>query len=232
MEYEIVRSNIINVEADAIVLPANAQLKEGSGASAAIFEAAGRNKLKKACEKIGHWEVGSATVTYAYDLEADYIIHAVVPKWIDGYCDEYGLLSAAYLSALKVADDLKCESIAFPILSSGNNGFDKEIAFEIAEESIKSFEAENLKKVFLVIYGEGMIEYINKRNIEYKTIHEGLAYEDKAQKRKKLNKDKREKLLDDFVGFFEKENIQKIMNCGKKIAKLVLNKNKEKNGSK
>ena len=51
MKFDLVKSNIINVTADAIVLPANSMLKEGSGASAAIFEAAGRKDLTKACKK-------------------------------------------------------------------------------------------------------------------------------------------------------------------------------------
>ena len=86
MKFELVKTNIINIPADAIVLPANTLLKEGSGASAAIFEAAGRKKLTQACKKIGSCEVGSAVPTLAFNLDANYIIHAVVPKWID-ICD-------------------------------------------------------------------------------------------------------------------------------------------------
>ena len=59
MKFEIVKSNIINIPADAVVLPANTSLKEGSGASRAIFEAAGRKKLTQACKEIGYCEVGS-----------------------------------------------------------------------------------------------------------------------------------------------------------------------------
>ena len=138
MKFDIVKTNIVNVHADAIVLPANTALKEGSGTSTAIFEAAGRKKLTQACKKIGSCEVGSAVPTLAFDLEAKYIIHAVVPKWIDGNHNEYDLLSSAYLSALKVADIMGCTSIAFPLLASGNNGYDLDLAFQIAKESINS----------------------------------------------------------------------------------------------
>ena len=88
MKFDLVKTNIVNVSADAIVLPANEKLKEGSGTSTAIFEAAGRKQLTQACKKIGSCEVGSAVPTLAYNLNAKYIIHAVVPKWIDGNHDE------------------------------------------------------------------------------------------------------------------------------------------------
>lgn len=83
-----------------------------------------------------------------------------MPRWIDGEHSEYDLLSSAYLASLNIAEVMGCESVAFPLLASGNNGFDKQLAFRIAEESIKSFESVKLKKVFLVIYGDTMETYM------------------------------------------------------------------------
>lgn len=158
MNFNVVRNDITNMKTDAIVLPANTLLKEGSGTSKAIFEKAGRAQLEKACadflKKYHHVHVGDAVVTSGYNLEAKYIIHAILPKWIDGDHDEYAHLSTAYLSALYWADTIGCESIAFPLLASGNNKFDLSLAFEIAKESIESFEPKNkLKDVYLVMYG-------------------------------------------------------------------------------
>ena len=90
--YSFVDTDICNIGVDAIVLPANESLKEGSGASTALFQAAGRNELTRACEKIGHCDVGSAVVTDAFNLNAQFIIHACVPKWVDGDHGEYKLL--------------------------------------------------------------------------------------------------------------------------------------------
>lgn len=160
MQFEIIKANIVDVASDAIVLPANEALKEGSGTSKAIFTAAGRKELTKACKELGHCSTGSAVPTLAYNLSSKYIIHAVVPKWIDGEHSEYDLLSSAYLASLNIAEVMGCESVAFPLLASGNNGFDKQLAFRIAEESIKSFESVKLKKVFLVIYGDTMETYM------------------------------------------------------------------------
>ena len=154
MNFTVVRANIADFAADAIVLPANEYLKEGSGTSTAIFSAAGRSELTKACAEIGHCDTGSAVPTPAFDLDAKYIIHAVVPKWIDGEHNEYGALSSAYLTALNLADIMSCRSIAFPLLASGNNGFDRALAFKIAERSINNFEGKNIKDVILVIYDE------------------------------------------------------------------------------
>lgn len=93
MELKFLKGNIADAKVDAIVLPANTKLKEGSGASEAIFKAAGKKELTKACKKIGSCEIGSAVPTLGYNLPAKYIIHAVVPKWVDGEHNEYDLLS-------------------------------------------------------------------------------------------------------------------------------------------
>lgn len=158
MTIEIVRNDITNMKADAIVLPANKYLKEGSGTSKAIFEKAGRAQLEKVCrdylKKHGDLWIGSAVLTPAFNLDADYIIHAVLPKWIDGEHDEYNLLSTAYLSSLQLADLAGCKTVAFPLLASGNNRFDLNLAFGIAVESIESFRPSNkLEKAYLVVYG-------------------------------------------------------------------------------
>jgi len=166
MKFEIVRNDIVNMEVDAIVLPANTKLHEGSGVSKHIFEKAGRKNLEKACKKIGKAEVGTAVPTVGYDLDADYIIHAVVPKWIDGTHNEYQYLSAAYLSALYLANEIGCTSLAFPLLAAGNQGFDEELAFEIAQRSIELFEPDyRLEKVYLVVYNKEVMTMLRNRNI-------------------------------------------------------------------
>ena len=154
MNFILIKANIVNVSADAIVLPANRRLKEGPGASAAIFNAAGRENLAEACSNIGYCKTGSAVPTPAFNLDANYIIHASVPKWRGGGHHEYSLLSSAYFTSLKLADMLRCQSIAFPLLASGNNGFDLTLAFKIAKKSINEYREKNLKSVILVVYDD------------------------------------------------------------------------------
>ena len=179
MKFEIIKANIVDVASDAIVLPANDALKEGSGTSKAIFTAAGRKELTKACKELGHCNTGSAIPTLAFNLRSKYIIHAVVPKWIDGEHSEYDLLSSAYLASLNIAEVMGCESVAFPLLASGNNGFDKQLAVRVAEESIESFQGVNLKKVFLVIYGDNMENYIKSLGYNVFVIPANIKVNDK-----------------------------------------------------
>ena len=175
MDFEIVRNDITNMKADAIVLPANKSLKEGSGTSQAIFEKAGRAKLEKACsdflKKHKNTWIGRAVLTNGFDLDADYIIHAILPKWIDGEHNEYSLLSTAYLTALEMADQAGCRTVAFPLLASGNDGFDMKLVFEIAVESINSFKPANkLERVYLVLYGMRAVALAKERGYEVDEI--------------------------------------------------------------
>lgn len=164
MKFEIVEANIVDLAADAIILPANEKLREGSGASTAIFQAAGRRELMAACRKIGHCETGSAVPTSAFHLkDLNYIIHAVVPKWKDGKHNEYEMLSSAYMSALYIADEMKCREIAFPLLAAGNNGFDTELAFEVAHDSVNSFQGKNLNTAILVLYGSRLASKLEQQ---------------------------------------------------------------------
>ena len=236
MVFEIVKTNIVNVTADAIVLPANSKLKEGSGTSTAIFQAAGRKKLTKACKDIGFCEVGSAVPTLAFDLDAEYIIHAVVPKWIDGNKGEYDILCSAYLTALKLADVMGCKTIAFPLLASGNNGFDKELAFEIAKESFESFEGYYLKKALLVIYGEPVAALVRRRGYNYIEIPEDLLRQEQKEKqdvkRKQMVENGKaiaQQALEDSIelgmDFLKKKENQKMLfNLAVKIVRIAIAK--------
>ena len=170
MKYTVVRDDISKFAADAIVLPANTALKEGSGTSNAIFKKAGRKELKKACAeasaKYKKIYVGEAIPTLAYNLDAAFIIHAVTPKWIDGKHQEYELLSSAYYSALREADLLSCKTIAIPLLSSGNNGFDMHASYEMAVQTIEAYRPENkLEMVYLIVYGKRVMSMLRRLQV-------------------------------------------------------------------
>lgn len=239
MKFKIIKANIVDVASDAIVLPANEALKEGSGTSKAIFTAAGRKELTKACKELGHCCTGSAIPTLAYNLSSKYIIHAVVPKWIDGEHSEYDLLSSAYIASLNIAEVMGCESVAFPLLASGNNGFDKQLAVRIAEESIKSFEGVNLKKVFLVVYGDTMETYMKSLGYNVLVIPAHVKMNDKKihhqDKQKKLIADGKdvaqdilEAQLEKAIEWIKKPENQKILfEAGIAVFKLAFKKIKK-----
>ena len=122
MPFLMIRNDITKVAADAIVNLANRNLLQGSGTSRAIYQAAGEQELTAACEAIGHCDLGRAVCTPAFGLPAKYIFHAVCPAWHGGFFGEAKQLAGAYHSALELAAEYHCESVAFPLLSSGNYG--------------------------------------------------------------------------------------------------------------
>ena len=245
MDYEVVQNDITQMQVDAIVLPANEKLKEGSGTSKAIFEKAGRKELAKACSEIKTCKMGEAVPTLAFKLDASYIIHAVVPKWIEGEHQEYDYLSAAYLSALNVADVIDCKTIAFPLLAAGNNGFDLGLAYDIAKSSIESFSGVNLKKVFLVVYSDNVVTFLKGKGVSIANIQEiekiDKAKEAHKHKMKLLGKEGKEvagKMLEEQIAkainyLKDEENREKVISAGIAIAQLVMQiASKKKNDTK
>ena len=152
MPFLMIRNDITKVAADAIVNPANRNLLQGSGTSRAIYQAAGEQELTAACEAIGRCDLGRAVCTPAFGLPATYIFHAVCPAWHGGGFGEAEQLAGAYHSALELAAEYHCESVAFPLLSSGNYGYPKEQAFRIAVDIITQYVMEHDLTVYLVLY--------------------------------------------------------------------------------
>ncbi len=152
MPFLMIRNDITKVAADAIVNPANRNLLQGSGTSRAIYQAAGEQQLTAACEAIGHCDLGRAVCTPAFGLPAKYIFHAVCPAWHGGVAGEAEQLGGAYHSALELAAEYHCESVAFPLLSSGNYGYPKERAFRIAVDTITQYVMDHDLTVYLVLY--------------------------------------------------------------------------------
>ena len=152
MPFLMIRNDITKVAADAIVNPANRNLLQGSGTSRAIYQAAGEQELTASCEAIGYCDLGKAVCTPAFRLPAKYIFHAVCPAWHGGGFGEAEQLASAYHSVLKLAAEYHCESVAFPLLSSGNYGYPKEQAFRIAVDTITGFVLDHDLTVYLVLY--------------------------------------------------------------------------------
>jgi Predicted phosphatase homologous to the C-terminal domain of histone macroH2A1 len=112
---------------DAIVNAANSALVPGGGVDGAINKKAGPG-LGRAMLKFGGTPTGTAVYTPAFDLNADYVIHAVGPKYQDGEHGEAELLAAAYQSIMKLAQKLEVNSLAVPFLSTGVYGYPLEEA--------------------------------------------------------------------------------------------------------
>lgn len=156
----MIQQDITKVQVDAIVNAANNELVRGGGVCGAIFQAAGVTELTNACAEIGYCATGAAVVTDAFLLPARYIIHTVGPVWQGGNHGEAAALRSCYESSLRLAVEHHCESIAFPLISSGIYGYPQKEALEIAVSTIKEFQLLNETEldVYLVIFDRATVE--------------------------------------------------------------------------
>ena len=162
MAFQIIRNNIVNVEADAIVNTANPLVDVGAGVDEAIYTAAGWERLFADREKIGEMKPGDVAHTPAYDLDAKYIIHTIGPAWLGGDHGEREAVARCYRDSLKMADELGCGSIAFPLIATGTYGFPKDEALKIAVAEISDFLLGHEMEVMLVVYDRESFEVSGK----------------------------------------------------------------------
>lgn len=161
MPLQIIRNDITKVECDAIVNAANSTLLGGGGVDGAIHKAAGRGLLLE-CMKLGGCKVGQAKITKGYNLPCKYVIHTVGPKWKGGKNGEKELLENCYKNSLAIAKENNCESVAFPLISSGVYGYPMNEAFKVAVDTVAEFLMHNDILVYIVVYNKNALATSNK----------------------------------------------------------------------
>ncbi len=163
---ELVLGDITAEKTDAIVNAANRFLRHGGGVAGAISRAGGpviQEESDKWVRSRGEVSHASPAVTAAGKLHARVIIHAVGPVWGEG--DEEQKLADAVTASLRVAQELKLESIALPAISTGIFGFPRHQAARVILTTIRDYlqsHKGSLKLVRIVINDEGMVKTFSK----------------------------------------------------------------------
>ncbi len=151
--------DITTIAADAIVNAANTSLLGGGGVDGAIHRAAGPGLLEE-CRKLGGCRTGSARITGGYNLPARHVIHAVGPIYRDGRSGEAELLAGCYRTALRLAVEHGCRSIAFPAISCGVYRYPMAEACAVALDEVVAFLAGHpeLERVEFVLYDQAAFD--------------------------------------------------------------------------
>ncbi|NIQ01270.1 MAG: O-acetyl-ADP-ribose deacetylase [Nitrospinaceae bacterium] len=160
-ELELIQGDITESETEAIVNAANSQLQLGGGVAGAIRKKGGPD-IQKECDAHGPCPVGEAAVTTGGNLKANYVIHAVGPRWGEG--DEEAKLRNATLHSLQRAEEKTLTSIAFPAISTGIFGFPTDRAAEIMLKAVRDHlnGSTGLKKVVFALFDRPTLQRFEK----------------------------------------------------------------------
>lgn len=193
MPFSIVRNDIARVSADAVVNAANTHLAYGGGVCGALFDAAGRAEMARACEAIGRCATGDAVVTPAFRLPARWCIHAVGPIWRGGACGEEEALRRCYRAVFARVVELGARSVAFPLIAAGIYGYPVPQALAVAREEAAAFlAAHDGVAVTLVVFDRAVVRESDALAAEIAAYIDDAYVERRLQSRSRTAERERE----------------------------------------
>ncbi|MDZ7700737.1 MAG: macro domain-containing protein [Halobacteriales archaeon] len=161
MDLTVIQGDIAAQQADALVNAAGTSLQMGSGVAGALRRGANGPINQEVVSK-GPVELGGVAVTDAYDLDAEYVIHAAaMPHYGDGLATTESIREAMR-NTLERADGLGCESIVIPILGTGAAGFDFGTGAQLICEEIWQYQPDTLQDVRIIAYSKRELETLQE----------------------------------------------------------------------
>ena len=243
MPLKIVRNDITKMNTQAIVNTANDIVTVGTGCDSAVYNAAGFDELlayRK--ENIGNVPEGEVFITPGFNLKAEYIIHAVSPRYVDGDHGVEEKLRSCYRKSLQLAKEHSISSISFPLISTGSFGYPKEEGMRIAVDEINAFLMNNDMLVFIVVFDDkatalggklypDIEEYIDRKYVEERRAEE---YSDRYNVESRRNYDRAEKRMDsrDVDKRSDSRDMDKCSNSGTRTGRFWILGNSIQNLSK
>ncbi len=166
-EIKIIQGDITELKVDAIVNAANNKLVMGGGVAGAIKKKGGKIIEEEAVKK-GPIKIGEAVFTQGGSLPAKYVIHAAT-MGMDFKTDEVKIRESCR-NALRVAEELKIKSVAFPALGCGVGGFPLLASAKIMSQEVFRHIKEDgsrLKEIIFCLYDKEAFDVFNKGIISY-----------------------------------------------------------------
>ncbi|MFB6361295.1 MAG: macro domain-containing protein [Halobacteriales archaeon] len=168
MEFRVTQGDIAAQRADVLVNAAGTSLEMGSGVAGALRRAGG-DELNESAVAKGPVELGGVAVTDAFDLDAEYVIHAAaMPHYGDGQATESSIREATR-NALQAADERGCRSIVIPALGCGVAGFPLARGARLICEEIDAFQPKNLEDVSFIAYSDDEVETVREAAASFDT---------------------------------------------------------------
>ena len=202
MPLQIIRQDITKMHVDAIVNTTNEEMIGYSGVDLAVHTVAGEG-LDAECRCLAPLGLGQAKISGGYNLPAKYVIHTSGPIWRGGLYGEDIILRSCYIESLKIAVENGCESIAFPLISSGVYQYPKDQVLKFAIQTITEFLFDHELTVYLCVYDKTSYTFSQKL---FKDIKDFIGDDyDRELRRKRFYKSIRENrapVVEDDADYF------------------------------